>query len=297
LRVGRFFPEQPVTVAINRLSRGLDLRDAVAAHELALADGAPGFGIYNISARSPFQEDDVVDLLTDAPGVIRWRLPWLEEAFAGRGWRLPERIDRVYVTARAERELGFRRSTMSPRSSRERRLLARHAVDGRVQRRGEAGAVAGEKAAGPWPGRPSARRWALRSRAARASPIRFGLNSPPRKSRQRTPVPDDAGGEGDVGGEDEVAQGGVLGDPIVGGVGEPGTRTRSRPGCGGRRSGGVGDDRDRHRVAGGDLVDLLLDRAGIGVEQDPHPSSTDHASRAAPSEARPLPALDVVRER
>lgn len=108
LRVGRFFPEPPETMAVNRLSRGLDLRDAVAAHELALAEEAPPFGVYNVSARSPFAETDLAELLTDAPRVIQRHHPWASAAFAARGWRLPQRIDRVYVSDRAEAELGFR---------------------------------------------------------------------------------------------------------------------------------------------------------------------------------------------
>src|SRR5690606_41765126 len=44
-----------------------------------------------------------------------------------------------------------------------------------------------EWALGPPVMMPIDRRWAFRSREARASPMRFGLYSPPRKSRQRTP--------------------------------------------------------------------------------------------------------------
>lgn len=108
LRVGRFFPEPPETAAINRLGRGLDPRDAVAAHLAALADHAPPFGLYNIAARSPFTESDLAELLVDAPRVIGRHAPWAESAFAARGWRLPPAIDRVYVVDRAEAELGFR---------------------------------------------------------------------------------------------------------------------------------------------------------------------------------------------
>lgn len=104
----RRFPEPPNVVAVNRLSRGVDLRDAVAAHLLALHDDTTPFGVFNISARSPFTEGDVDELLVDAPSVIRRSYPWAEAAFATRGWRLPASVDRVYVVAKAETLLGYR---------------------------------------------------------------------------------------------------------------------------------------------------------------------------------------------
>ncbi len=108
LRTARFFPEPPDVVAVNRLDRGVDLRDAVAAHVLALENDAVRFGVFNVSARSPFGPDDLGDLLVDAPAVIRRHDPWAGDAFAARGWQFPASIDRVYVVAKAEAALGYR---------------------------------------------------------------------------------------------------------------------------------------------------------------------------------------------
>ena len=108
LRTARFFPEPPDVVAVNRLGRGVDLRDAVAAHLLALTDDRVRFGVFNVSARSPFGRDELGELLVDAPAVIRRHYPWIDDAFAARGWRLPASIDRVYVVAKAEAMLGYR---------------------------------------------------------------------------------------------------------------------------------------------------------------------------------------------
>jgi UDP-glucose 4-epimerase len=108
LRVGRFFPEPERLVAIYRLYRGLDVRDAAAAHRLALESRLEGYRVYNISARSPFHEDECVELFHDAGKVIRRRCPAAAACFAQRGWELPQRIDRVYVTGKAEQELGYR---------------------------------------------------------------------------------------------------------------------------------------------------------------------------------------------
>lgn len=108
LRIARFFPEPPEVVAVNRLCRGVDLRDAVAAHRLALEDDTARFDVFNVAARPPFGPDDAAELLVDAPSVVRRSYPWAEAAFAARGWRLPDSIDRVYVVAKAEAKLGYR---------------------------------------------------------------------------------------------------------------------------------------------------------------------------------------------
>jgi UDP-glucose 4-epimerase len=108
LRTARFFPEPPELVAAYRLYRGVDVRDAAAAHLLAVENTTIPFGVFNVSARSPFVESDLEALLADAPRVIRRYHPWAEAAFAARGWALPPSIDRVYVIAAAERALGYR---------------------------------------------------------------------------------------------------------------------------------------------------------------------------------------------
>jgi nucleoside-diphosphate-sugar epimerase len=106
LRTSRFYPQPFEELAIHRLHRGLDVRDCAWAHRLALESQVP-FGIYNVSARSPFQHEDVEELGSDAARVIRRRAPEVAELLARRGLPLPVRLDRVYVIARAEAELGF----------------------------------------------------------------------------------------------------------------------------------------------------------------------------------------------
>ncbi|WP_434383142.1 NAD-dependent epimerase/dehydratase family protein [Melittangium boletus] len=106
LRTARFFPEPDEVLALHRLHRGLDVRDCAEAHRLALESPVP-FGLYNVSARSPFQREDLADLWHDAARVIRHRAPDVAALLARRSIPLPSRLDRVYVIARAEAELGF----------------------------------------------------------------------------------------------------------------------------------------------------------------------------------------------
>ena len=121
LRTSRFFPEvddDPAARAAyadenlkanEYLHRRVDLEDVVSAHLLA-ADQAPrlGFGRYVISAPSPFSREDLAELRRDAPAVVRRRVPGWEGEYARRGWRMLPSIDRVYVSERARRELGWR---------------------------------------------------------------------------------------------------------------------------------------------------------------------------------------------
>jgi nucleoside-diphosphate-sugar epimerase len=120
LRVSRFFPEaDDVPGAHERrsddnvkadeyASRRVALEDVVDAHLLA-ADRAPqlGFRRYVISASTPFQREDLPQLRTDASAVFKRRAPLVAAVWAERGWRFPSRLDRVYVNARARRELGW----------------------------------------------------------------------------------------------------------------------------------------------------------------------------------------------
>jgi UDP-glucose 4-epimerase len=108
LRTGRFYAEGPEQVAIHRLYRGADVRDIAAAHVVALTNADIHFDLFNIAARSPFTQEDLSELLRDAPAVIRRYFPEAEAIFARRGWRLPQTIDRVYVIERAEGLLGYR---------------------------------------------------------------------------------------------------------------------------------------------------------------------------------------------
>jgi nucleoside-diphosphate-sugar epimerase len=120
LRTSRFFPESDdrdevrrgyddANVKVNELLyRRVDLEDVVGAHRLAL-ERAPaiGFGRYVISATTPFTPDDLAALAVDAPAVVRRRFPHYEAVYAPRGWTMFPRIERVYVNARARRELGW----------------------------------------------------------------------------------------------------------------------------------------------------------------------------------------------
>jgi UDP-glucose 4-epimerase len=120
LRVSRFFPEPDDSADIRQsydqlnmkvnelLYRRVDLEDIVTAHQLAL-EKAPklGFGRYIISATTPFSPDDVGALATDAPGVVKRLYPDYEEIYEHLGWAMLPDIDRVYVNARARRDLGW----------------------------------------------------------------------------------------------------------------------------------------------------------------------------------------------
>jgi nucleoside-diphosphate-sugar epimerase len=120
LRTSRFFPEpddrddvraafSDANLKVNEfLHRRVDLADAVDAH-LAAARRAPDlrFARYVVSATTPFTSDDLPELAVDAAAVIARRFPDVAEDYRRWGWRLPATIDRVYVNARARRDLGW----------------------------------------------------------------------------------------------------------------------------------------------------------------------------------------------
>ncbi|MBW7965629.1 NAD(P)-dependent oxidoreductase [Bradyrhizobium sp. BR 10261] len=120
LRTSRFFPEADDDPAMRSayaldnaqanelLYRRLDIADAVSAHLLAVARApAIGFGRYIVSATSPFSQHQLAALARNAADVVRELYPDCAELYAARGWRLFPGIDRVYVNARARRELGW----------------------------------------------------------------------------------------------------------------------------------------------------------------------------------------------
>jgi UDP-glucose 4-epimerase len=120
LRTSRFFPEDDDNPAVRQaysddnmklneyLYRRVDIEDVVNAHLLA-ARLAPslGFRRYIISATTPFSADDLAQLRLDAGSVVRRCVPEYETEYRRLGWRMPPTIDRVYVNARARRELGW----------------------------------------------------------------------------------------------------------------------------------------------------------------------------------------------
>jgi len=107
LRTSRFFPEPAPLMALYRLYRGVDVRDAARAHVLAVTDQDILFDVFNISAQSPFEQGDLPALLLDAPSVLQSRAPEVLSFFMQQGWAVPQSIDRVYVIERARRELGY----------------------------------------------------------------------------------------------------------------------------------------------------------------------------------------------
>jgi UDP-glucose 4-epimerase len=121
LRTARFFPEEDDTHRIlsgenmkanEFLNRRLTVEDCARAHFVAL-EKAPevGFGLYVISAPTPFDRDEVAALKTDAPAVIARHFPEAPALYARRGWSLPASIGRVYDASAIERDLGFRCET------------------------------------------------------------------------------------------------------------------------------------------------------------------------------------------
>lgn len=120
LRTSRFFPEADdrddirdgyadLNVKVNELLyRRVDLDDVVTAHRLAI-DRAPelGFGRYIISATTPFHPEDLAGLHEDAPRVLRRLFPAYEQVYQPLGWTMFPTLERVYVNARARRELGW----------------------------------------------------------------------------------------------------------------------------------------------------------------------------------------------
>lgn len=120
LRVSRFFSElddapdthegrSDANVKADEYAfRRVALEDVVAAHLLA-AQRAPelGFRRYVISATTPFTEDDVAQLRTDAARTFAHRAPLAATVWGERGWRFPSRLDRVYVNALARHELDW----------------------------------------------------------------------------------------------------------------------------------------------------------------------------------------------
>ncbi|HVU57235.1 MAG TPA: NAD(P)-dependent oxidoreductase [Puia sp.] len=121
LRTSRFFPEEDDRKEVRQsfedgnakanefLYRRVELEDVVSAHLLAM-EKAPviGWGKYIISATTPFTREDLSELRTQAPAVLRRKLPGYEEEYARRGWKMFPGIDRVYVNDLAREELGWR---------------------------------------------------------------------------------------------------------------------------------------------------------------------------------------------
>ena len=119
LKTSRFFPEpddnattretfEDLNAKVNELLyRRVDVEDAAEAHLMAVDRvAALGFGKYILSATTPFTEDDLPRLRTDPGPVVARYVDYLDE-YERRGWHLGEGFDRIYVNARARRDLGW----------------------------------------------------------------------------------------------------------------------------------------------------------------------------------------------
>ena len=100
LRTSRFFPEEDDNQVTREtyaddnaranefLFRRVDLEDAVSAHLLAGKRAAAiGFGRYIVSATTPFLLEDLPGLRSNAPAVVRRRVPSYQAEYERRGWK------------------------------------------------------------------------------------------------------------------------------------------------------------------------------------------------------------------
>lgn len=121
LRTARFFPEDDDThmalsgpnMKMNELlTRRATVDDVARAHLLALDEAIKvRFGLYIVSAPTPFTQHDRVKLKRNAPMVIRGYFPEVSRIYAQRGWSLPPTLGRIYDGNRITRELGFKYET------------------------------------------------------------------------------------------------------------------------------------------------------------------------------------------
>ena len=121
LRTSRFFPEEDDdklkrenfdgnnAKANEFLFRRVELEDVVSAH-IAAARRAPvlGFGRYIISATTPFLPEDLQELNSNAPAIVRKRAPGYLEIYNQLGWKMFDKINRVYVNNAARADLDWR---------------------------------------------------------------------------------------------------------------------------------------------------------------------------------------------
>ncbi|WPH00659.1 hypothetical protein R9X50_00348900 [Acrodontium crateriforme] len=120
LKTSRFFPEQDDNETSRNafdddnlkvcelMYRRVDVADVVGAHVCAMRRAkAIGWGKYIISAPPPFQRDQATldGLNSHAADVIDRVRPQQYKDLVSRGWRIPERLDRVYDSSKAIRDL------------------------------------------------------------------------------------------------------------------------------------------------------------------------------------------------
>lgn len=123
LRTSRFFPEEDddedrrAALADDNLKvlelayRRVDVEDIVRACVCAMAKAKQlRWGKYIISAPPPFKNDQatLAGLDRDPESVLKSGiLPGIEDVFAAKGWKYLRRIDRVYDSQKAVRDLGW----------------------------------------------------------------------------------------------------------------------------------------------------------------------------------------------
>lgn len=122
LRTSRFFPEEDddedrrnalsdANLKVLELSyRRVDIEDIVTACVCGLAKAKSiGWGRYIISAPPPFARDGATlsALDRDPATVFRSVAPGVEAVFQAQNWGFLSRIDRVYDSSKAVRELGW----------------------------------------------------------------------------------------------------------------------------------------------------------------------------------------------
>lgn len=120
LWTSRFFPEQDDDETVRAayaddnmkaneyLHRRVELDDCVQAHLLAAEQASRiGFARYIVSAATPFTPDDLTTIRADAPRAVEQHVPGYVAEYARRNWKMLPRIDRVYVSDKARRELGW----------------------------------------------------------------------------------------------------------------------------------------------------------------------------------------------
>lgn len=121
LRTARFFPEDDDTIkdipgpnlkCNELLNRRATTWDMARAHVAALDQAAEvGFGLYIVSAPTPFDRMDAQALKTDAASVITRIFPEAKALYDRVGWRLPDRIGRIYDGRAICAALGFEYET------------------------------------------------------------------------------------------------------------------------------------------------------------------------------------------
>lgn len=120
LRTSRFFPEEDDNrdrrknftgdnIKVNEyLYRRVEISDVVSAHRSAAEKAAAlGYGRYIVSATTPFRPEDIQVLNSNAEDVVHRRVPGYRKLYEALGWRMFDRIDRVYLNTAARADLDW----------------------------------------------------------------------------------------------------------------------------------------------------------------------------------------------